>query len=77
MKSHELAKNLLELPDKDVALSVFGHLYSSEANKQSHGALKIGLLEHYGGQHIVLGNIREESDRGDNYHVSKILYKEN
>ena len=76
MTSHELARLLLLQPDKPIALSVYDHVYSTAANLQGHGPLSIGLLRHYAGEHIVIGDIRAEPENADrgNWHVKQILW---
>lgn len=74
MKSHALARKLLEMPDLDVAMYANGHVYCSAADRNTHGLLKIGVLEHYAGQHIVVGNISKMNINKPNWFVSKMLY---
>lgn len=42
MKSHDLARLLLTLPDQIVAVAAHGHVYSSEGDRYSHGPLMVG-----------------------------------
>lgn len=75
MKSHELAKLLLDFPNLPIAIGTFGHVYASATDIDSHCTLKIGLLETYGGQHLVIGNNFDNLECS-NRHVSKILHTE-
>lgn len=45
MTAHELARLLLDGPDVEVVLQVFGHRYHSEDDRQSHGAMSVGVHE--------------------------------
>jgi len=74
MKTHELAKLLLTLPDLPVATSACGHQYMTRLMSQSHGPLKVGLLKTYGGDHIVIGNILEMNMNRPNWFVSEMLH---
>jgi hypothetical protein len=59
VSSHELARILLANEDLPIAVHVSGHTYSSKADAVSHGPLEIGILRHYAGRHIVIGNMLE------------------
>lgn len=76
MTSHELARLLLTFPDLPVATHANNHTYMSELDKNSHGPLKIGLLETYGGQHIIVGNISKRNINSLNWHISEMLHGE-
>lgn len=76
MNSHELANLLLSAPDLPVACHALNHTYMSGLHSSSHGPLKIGLLETYGGQHIVIGNISKRSINAPNWYVSQMLHGE-
>lgn len=45
MKTHELAKKLLSLPNVNVAIRANGHSYSTFANRESHGRLQGVFIE--------------------------------
>jgi hypothetical protein len=76
MTSHELARRLLSLPDLPVATAANNHVYASVEDRQSHGPLNIGRLEHYSGDYIVIGNVDETTwPKWGNWHVAE-LYPE-
>jgi hypothetical protein len=72
MNTHDLARLLLTLPDLPVATHAHNHTYMTGASHS--GALKIGLLQTYGGDHIVIGNISKRNINGPNYYVTKMLH---
>lgn len=74
MNSHELAKLLLSMPDLPVATHANGHTYMSHTDKNSHGQVKIGRLESYGGPHIIIGDISKMNINAPNWYVSEMLY---
>jgi len=74
MTTHELARLLLSLPDLPVATYANHHVYMSGLDQRSHGPLKVGLLETYGGQHIVIGNIPRMNLNPPNWYISKMLH---
>ena len=76
MTAHELAKALLAGPDLPVATHALNHTYMSATDAQSHGPLKIGVLESYGGQHIVIGNISKRNINKPNWYVSEMIVGE-
>jgi len=76
MNSHELAKLLLTLPDLPVATHANNHTYKSGNDVNSHGQLKVGLLETYGGQHIVIGNMSRMNINKPNWFISSMLHGE-
>ena len=73
MTSHELAEQLLEQPDLPVATHANNHTYLSATARNSHGALKIGILESYGGKHIVIGNMSKRNINHPNWYVSDMI----
>jgi hypothetical protein len=76
MNSHDLAKLLLTLPDLPIATHANNHTYMSGNDASSHGPLKVGLLETYGGQHIVVGNMSRMRINKPNWFVSRMLHGE-
>jgi hypothetical protein len=73
MTAHELAKMLLSVPDLPVATHANNHTYMSGADELSHGTLKVGVLETYGGQHIVIGNISKRNINPPNWFVTTMI----
>ena len=76
MTSHELARRLLDLPDLPVATHANNETYASQDDHGPCGALKIGLLTHYAGDHIVVGSISKMNLNAPNWFVSKMLHGE-
>lgn len=74
MKSHELARLLLTLPDLPVATHAHNHTYSSGAQENSHGPLKVGLLAHYSGKHIVIGDISKRNINAPNWRITEMYH---
>ncbi|MBC8274106.1 MAG: hypothetical protein H8E40_03965 [Chloroflexi bacterium] len=74
MTTHELARLLLALPDLPVATYAHNHMYMSGIDECTHGPLKVGLLETYDGQHIVIGDIQRMNINPPNWHISKMLH---
>jgi len=76
MNSHDLARLLLTLPDLPVATHAHNHTYASGGDGGTHGPLKVGLLKHYSGDHIVVGNISKMDINPPNWYVSAMFYGE-
>lgn len=76
MTSHELAKLLLELPNLPVATEANNHEYMSGIDGRSHGALKVGRLHTYGGDHIIIGNIGRRALNPPNWYVTEMFHGE-
>ena len=74
MNSHDLAKLLLTLPDLPIATHANNHTYASGGDTRSHGPLKVGLLKHYSGEHIVLGNISKRNLNAPNWYVTQMFH---
>lgn len=74
MNSHELAKILLSLPDLPVATHANNHTYASYGDRGSHGPLKVGLLKHYSGDHIVIGDISKRNINKPNWYVTEMFH---
>lgn len=84
MYSHALAKILLEQPNMPVAINLYNHVYLSLDHHNSHGPLKVSLIDrrkctgvwsnqaqciiHKPLDHIAIGNFSEGPD-------TKIIYK--
>ena len=73
MNSHELAKVLLEAPDLPVALHVNNHTYITIADRVTHGPLRVGVLESYAGQHVIIGNFFRHDLNPPNWFVSTVI----
>ena len=73
MLSHDLARALLSAPNLPVATHALGHTYMSKTDAGSHGTLKVGVLESYGGQHVVIGDISRRMINAPNWWVSEML----
>lgn len=66
MKSHDLARILLTLPDLPVATFANGHLH---VDTSVHSELKVGRLDL---NHIVIGNMWCSGRSGDVYHIAEM-----
>lgn len=75
MTSHELANLLLTLPNLPVGTFANNHTYVA-ADRKTHGPLKVGLLKHYVGQHILIGNFFRLDINAPNWFVTEVLFKE-
>ena len=73
MNSHELARLLLTFPDLPVATHAMNNTYASYGNRISHGPLKIGLMHHYSGDHIVIGDISKKQLNPPNWYIKEML----
>lgn len=73
MKSHELARLLLTLPNLPIATSAHGCVYSEEMSARSHGPLTIGVMSSYAGDHIVIGDMVELINNGANWRTKEVL----
>lgn len=71
MNSHELARLLLTMPDLPIATHANDHVFTSGNNK---GALKIGLLKHYAGEHVIVGDISRTNLNRPNWYITKMLH---
>lgn len=69
MKSHDLARLLLELPNLPIATHAHNHTFSSIGDRFAHGDCKVGLLAHYSGDHIIIGDFQANYRNGDNWKV--------
>lgn len=57
MKTHELARLLLSLPDALLTVTANGHQYTPDVDSGSQGRLRIQEIHHYGGGfRIAIGN---------------------
>lgn len=73
MNSHDLARILLDGPNLPIATHTNNHTYASKADACSHGRLKVGVLKHYGGDHIVIGNISKRNINSPNWYVTEMI----
>lgn len=72
MRTHELARLLLELPDAALTVTANGHQYTPDVDAGSHGALRVERIHHYaGGYRIAIGNGLR--DNGANWHPHETL----
>ena len=76
MKTHDLAKLLLTLPDLPVATFALNHTYMSGIDSTCHGPLKVGRLRTCGGDHIVIGNISKKQINPPNWYVAEMIHGE-
>ena len=74
MNSHELADILLDLPDLPIATHALNYTYASYGDSFSHGSLKIGLLKHYSGDHIIIGDISKRNLNKPNWYITEMFY---
>lgn len=74
MLSHELAKILLENDNLPIATHAMNNTYASNGDSISHGKCKVGILKHYSGLHIVIGDISKRNMNKPNWHVIDMIY---
>jgi len=50
--------SILSKCDKDlpIATEAMGHIYASRGDRETHGLLRVCLLNYYSDQHILIGN---------------------
>lgn len=73
VRSHELARLLLELPDLPVATHALNNTW---ADGERTDSMRVGLLSHYAGDHIIVGDISRMNLNSPNYFVSKMFHGE-
>ena len=76
MKSHELARILLENENLDVATFANNHTFAEQSyssDGRTFRDLGIGILKHYSGDFIVLGNMSKKNINGANWHITKMI----
>lgn len=57
MRSHDLARRLLHLPDMELTTTANGQQFTHDVDCYSHGAFKIERIVHYAGGHrLAVGN---------------------
>lgn len=66
MKSHDLARLLLTLPDLPVATHANNHTAADAPSRTN-----VALLEHYAGQFIIIGNFGKRMLNPPNWHISE------
>lgn len=72
----ELIKTLETCPpDMPVATHANNHTYASDpgADGETHGACRVAILDHYAGDHVVIGNMSSEDLNPPNWFVSEWL----
>lgn len=74
MKSHDLARMLLDAPDLPIAFAAMGHMYASDCHLKTHGPIGIGIVETRFGPHIVVGNEHDTSGRNENFNISEVIF---
>ncbi|EKD89724.1 MAG: hypothetical protein ACD_33C00002G0016 [uncultured bacterium] len=74
MNSHDLANLLLTLPNLPISTFANDHVYSSGVESKTHGSLKIGLLNHYNKDHIVIGNISKLNINKPNWFITEMYH---
>lgn len=61
------------LPDLPVATHALNSSYFSEADKMSMGELKVGIVEHFAGRHLIIGDISKRNLNGANWRITEML----
>lgn len=56
-----------------VATEAMGHVYASKGNRSSHGILRVCLLKHYSGSHILIGNPNCKDINKPNWYIVEDL----
>lgn len=73
MKSHELARLLLTMPDLPIATHANNHTYMSAGSHR--GRTCIGILTLGGdNEHIVIGNFQDCDINAPNWYVDEVLH---
>jgi hypothetical protein len=75
MRSHELARILLSLPDLSVATAANNHEYMSDPSADSED-VKIAHLKHYATDHIIIGNMSRTEINRPNWYIDRVYYGE-
>lgn len=73
MDSHQLARILLRHPNLPVATIANGHTFHSGVDEEH---LKIGILDHYTMDHIIIGNISKRNINKPNWFVREMIHGE-
>ena len=74
MRSHDLAKILLDNPDMNIATFTNNHYYLSKSDSQSHGSINVATVDTYAGQHIMIGNMYRKDIDSENCMIKKDIY---
>jgi len=56
-----------------VATEAMGHIYASKGDRPSHGLLRVCLLKHYSGYHILIGNPSKMNINKPNWYIVEDL----
>ena len=73
MDSHELARQLLRLPNLPVGTHAMNQSYFSMGDRHSHGRIRIARCHHYSGDHILIGDISKRFLNPPNWFVHEPL----
>lgn len=76
MKSHELARILLENENLDVATFANNHTFADQSyfyNGKSFRDIRIGVLKHYSGNFIIIGNMCVKNLNFPNWYITKMI----
>lgn len=73
MLSHELAEILLKNDNLPIATHANNHSYCSKGDEVSHGKCKVGILKHYNGLHIIVGNISKRNLNKPNWYIIDMI----
>lgn len=75
MKSHELARLLLTLPDLPIATHANNHTFMSCGSHGRPADVRVGVLSLGGDrEHIVVGNFHSCDINAPNWYVSELLF---
>ena len=59
-----------------VATEAMGHVYASREDRFSHGLLRVCLLNHYSGLHVLIGNPSHKNINKPNWYITEDLTPE-
>lgn len=83
MRTHDLARKLLELPDLPVGIGCYrDRFYLSLCHEESSGGVEIAIANTTKGEHLIIGAMLRSAlesygnFRCPNYHLKKILYSD-
>jgi hypothetical protein len=76
MKSHELARILLENENLDIATHANNHTFADQSyvyEGKTFRDITVGVLKHYSGNFIIIGNMREKALNPPNWFITKMI----
>lgn len=81
MNSHDLARILLAAPDLPIATHANNHTHESgdvhpfwaELGKPAPESIRVGILQHQSGQHILIGNFSRKRINYPNEYVTEMI----